>query len=97
MQLECFKCRKKFDIDDSTVTIARSDECPHCGAPIRCCLMCHFYDPASYNECHEPMAEKIREKDKANFCNYYRVAKEGNKHGYDKDQFLKDAASIFKK
>lgn len=97
MQLQCFQCKKKFDMDDATVTVQRSEECPNCGAPVRCCYMCDFYDASSYNECREPMAEKIREKDKANFCNYYRLAKEGHKPGYDKDDYLKQADSLFKK
>lgn len=38
---------------------------------MRCCLNCRFHDIASYNDCAEPSAERVLEKDRANFCDYF--------------------------
>jgi hypothetical protein len=35
------------------------------------CLNCRFFDVRAYNQCREPQAERVTEKDKANFCEYF--------------------------
>jgi hypothetical protein len=98
MKLVCFECSKEYELDD-TATIARSEECPHCGSYTRCCKMCQFYDFNSFNECHEPMAERIAEKTKSNFCNYFRINK-GDTIGEQKSEkqtHIDLANSLFKK
>ena len=64
----CHACSAGLEFEDP---IGRSSRCPTCGADLRCCLNCRFYDPSSYNECSEPNAERVLEKDRANFCDYY--------------------------
>ena len=54
--------------------VGRRDECPHCHADVHVCLNCQFYDPTTYNECREPSAERVLEKDKSNYCDYFSVA-----------------------
>lgn len=34
--------------------------------------MCRFYDPAVTEQCTEDDAEEVREKERANFCDYFR-------------------------
>lgn len=53
--------------------IGRRDECPHCHADLHVCLNCQFYDSAVYNECHESNAERVLEKDRSNYCDYFSV------------------------
>ena len=36
------------------------------------CLMCVDYDTTVAKHCREPTIEEVREKDKANFCDYYK-------------------------
>jgi protein-tyrosine-phosphatase len=57
--------------------------------------MCQFFDKAAYNECREPMANRILEKETANFCDYFKVGGAG-KAGNDKDQLVDAANSLFK-
>ena len=54
----------------------RSSRCDRCGADLRCCRSCRFHDPSAWNECAEPSAERVLEKDRANFCDWFspRVA-----------------------
>jgi hypothetical protein len=35
--------------------------------------MCDFFDPQIAQGCHEPMAEVIKEKERANFCNFFQL------------------------
>ncbi|MDQ5987643.1 MAG: hypothetical protein CSYNP_03388 [Syntrophus sp. SKADARSKE-3] len=64
----CHRCKKLIDLDDR---IGRREMCPSCGADIHVCLNCRFHDPAAYNACREPQAERVLDKDRANFCDYF--------------------------
>lgn len=94
-QLSCHSCHKALDLEPGT-KIHRSEECPHCSADLRCCKMCQFYDPKAYNECREPSAERIVEKEKANYCDYFVLATPGFAQ-HAKDDALAAAMALFKK
>jgi len=64
----CFHCKKELDLSTRP---GRGEACPHCGSDVKVCLNCRFYDVTSYNECWEPSAERVVEKDKANFCEFF--------------------------
>ncbi|MBN8541346.1 MAG: hypothetical protein J0L82_13220 [Deltaproteobacteria bacterium] len=49
----------------------RRDECEKCRADVHVCRNCRHYDPKSYNECREPQADRIQEKSRANFCDFF--------------------------
>lgn len=51
--------------------VSRGASCGRCGADLRCCLNCGFLDRAAYNDCGEPSAERVVDKDRANFCDYF--------------------------
>lgn len=67
----CHACKKQLDPGRE---IGRRDECPHCRADLHCCLNCRFYDRSAPKQCREPQAELVRDKDKANFCDYFSFA-----------------------
>jgi len=64
----CHACSADLEFEDP---IGRSQRCPRCGSDLRCCLNCRFHDIASYNDCAEPSAERVLEKDRGNFCDYF--------------------------
>jgi len=64
----CFFCKKKIEIEDK---VGRAESCPFCRSDLHCCFNCTFYDEKSYNQCREPQAERVVEKDKANFCEFF--------------------------
>ncbi len=66
-------------------------------ADIRSCKMCQFYDPKSYNECREPSADRVQDKEKANFCDYFKIGSGGNDAEKQRQELLAKAASLFKK
>ena len=60
MNVKCYKCGHELSVTNAE-NIARSEECEKCYCDLRCCKMCQFYDAKSYNECREPVAERITE------------------------------------
>jgi hypothetical protein len=64
----CHHCQSEIAGKDG---IGRRDTCPGCGADVRCCLNCMFYDPHYANACREPNAEPVVAKEAANFCEFF--------------------------
>jgi len=65
----CAFCSKEIDIEGK---IGRTDTCPHCGADLYCCVQCEFYDQFAHNKCKEPDSEWVADREKANFCDFFR-------------------------
>jgi hypothetical protein len=59
--------------------------------------MCQFYDTKAYNECREPMADRITEKEKANFCDYFKIGGGENDAEKKRQELLAKAQALFKK
>jgi hypothetical protein len=72
---KCHCCGAVIDIEK----ISRRDECRACGADLRVCLNCTFYDEGRANQCFEPQAEKIKEKDRSNYCDFFQFKQECTK------------------
>ena len=43
-----------------------------CRAELHVCLMCEFYDTSVAKSCRETVAEEVKDKQRANFCDYFR-------------------------
>ena len=73
----CVFCGEEIDIEDK---VSRNDTCSNCNRDLHCCKQCKFYDPHAYNECHEVSAERVFDKERANFCEFFvpRGALQGN-------------------
>lgn len=96
MSLNCHKCGKSLP-EAYKAMVSRSDTCTHCMTDVRCCKMCQFYDPKSYNECRESSADRITEKEKANFCDYFKIGSSYNDAEKQKQEQLARAMALFKK
>ncbi len=72
MSLKCYHCAKEIPFKEDQ-DIGRSEDCPSCNTSLRCCRMCKFYDKSAYNECREPMADRVLDKEKANFCDFFKA------------------------
>ncbi len=69
--MNCFKCGREIEVRER---VGFRDTCPGCDRPLHACLNCEFYDPTCHNECRETMAERVVDKDRANFCEYFAPA-----------------------
>ncbi len=68
--VRCAFCNREMEFEGR---VSRSDTCPHCSRDLHCCRQCQFYDPRSYNECREVVAERVVDKEKENFCDYFTL------------------------
>ena len=68
--LVCWKCGNS--IESLSLPLRRQEECRSCGAELHACRLCEFYDPAVARSCREPVAEEVKDKTRANFCDYFR-------------------------
>ena len=67
---QCHSCGVELPRD---VPIFRETECPNCSRPLKVCLNCAFYERGAQWDCRETIAEPVRDKDRANFCDYFRL------------------------
>lgn len=74
------------------------EECPSCRSDVHVCKNCQFYDPKAYNECREPQAERVSDRERANRCDYFSAgAKDGVSGASKADQLRAAAEALFKK
>lgn len=66
--MKCTFCGQTVPIDGR---VRRDETCTGCGRELRCCRQCEFYDPDAYNSCREVAAERIVDKERSNFCDYF--------------------------
>lgn len=66
--MRCSFCKTTIKTHDK---ILRTDSCPKCGRDLHCCKQCKFYDTHAYNDCREVSAERVVDKERANFCEYF--------------------------
>ena len=71
MYFNCWKCRQKIEYPSGS-RVGGRDTCTRCGSGLHACRNCQFYDPAKHNQCAEPRAEWVRDKEAANYCDYFR-------------------------
>ncbi|MFW6114909.1 MAG: hypothetical protein ACOC6E_01280 [Thermodesulfobacteriota bacterium] len=90
----CTFCGKQLDLDGP---ITRNDVCPYCGRDLHCCLQCRFYDPGSYNECKEVSAERVVDKERANFCDYFVIRGEKQSRSGKEERAKQALEQLFKK
>lgn len=64
----CFRCKTRNDIQER---VGRKDTCAQCDADLHCCFNCRHYNPGAHNQCKESQAEWVKEKDRANYCDYF--------------------------
>lgn len=92
----CFSCKKDLNLVDKKV--GYREECVHCGADVHVCKNCEFYDLKAYNECRESSADRITEKERANYCDYFSLRSgDGGGGKSDKDKLRAAAEALFKK
>ena len=92
MRFYCQVCGAELELD----YIGREELCPRCGAYLHSCIQCEFYDPFAHNQCREPSAEFVADKEKGNFCTYFKpksTPPAGKTQKVDPDKLLKELLS----
>jgi hypothetical protein len=68
--LVCWKCGAS--IAHLSLPLSRFDECRSCRAALHACRLCEFYSTTVAKHCREPIAEEVKDKELANFCDYFK-------------------------
>ena len=68
-ELVCWKCGASLAA--LTLPLRRLEECPKCRAELHVCRICVDYDTRLAKHCREPTAEEVRDKEHANFCDFF--------------------------
>jgi hypothetical protein len=64
----CWHCGNAL----AALEYGRQDICPKCRRDTKVCRNCHFHDRSANNECREPQAERVVDKERSNFCDYFK-------------------------
>lgn len=94
--MRCHACQHAVDVGPSD-RIGFRDECETCRADLHVCLNCQHHDPSAYNECREPQAERVSDRDRANRCDYFRPATDGSAPGTAGGDSRAALEALFKK
>jgi hypothetical protein len=68
--LVCWKCGAS--LAELTLPLRRLDECRQCHAELHVCKLCEWYSISVAKHCREPIAEEVKDKERANFCDYFK-------------------------
>ena len=69
-KLVCWQCGEP--LTDVPKRITRFTRCPACRSDLHVCRLCRHYDPAILGECRHDRADRVVDKEQANFCTYFR-------------------------
>jgi len=70
-KLVCWACGASLSA--IPLPLSRRDQCETCNADLHVCLLCEWYRPNVSKQCHEPIAEEVRDKEHSNFCDYFKI------------------------
>ena len=70
MALVCWKCGAS--LADLSLPLRRLEECRQCHAELHVCKMCEWYSISVAKHCRETVAEEVKDKERANFCDYFK-------------------------
>ena len=68
----CWRCAGS--LGELPRPLPRAAACPGCGADLHVCRMCRFFDPNKSRGCREPVADDVRDRERANFCGYFEAS-----------------------
>ncbi|PLY16922.1 MAG: hypothetical protein C0631_02115 [Sedimenticola sp.] len=90
---KCWSCGAELANHD----YGRESNCLSCNKPTRSCKNCRWYAPGRTNDCLEPVAEPVKEKERANYCEFFEPTEDvQDRAGNSVDDALKAAEALFK-
>jgi hypothetical protein len=68
--ISCFRCGASLSA--LSLPLSRRDQCPDCSVDLHVCKMCVHFDSAIARQCREDGAEDVTEKERVNFCDWFK-------------------------
>lgn len=93
--LVCLRCGAS--LATLSLPLSRRDQCPECSADLHVCKMCVYFDKSVPRQCREDGADDVSDKDRPNFCDWFKPSDKAFKAGSNAEaQAAKDAlAALF--
>jgi hypothetical protein len=89
----CWSCNHEIPANQ----YHRLDHCDSCGRDTHACRNCEFHDRAFNNECRESQADRVVDKEKSNFCDFFKPSDRKGSSAAKKDALKAAAEALFKK
>lgn len=77
------------------VDYQREGECPQCRRQTHVCRNCRFFEPGRPNDCQEPVADPVSDKQRANFCGYFEPSADAYRAAADPERLRAAADDLF--
>jgi hypothetical protein len=95
--VQCFACGSGVDLATGE-RIGFRDTCVTCASDLHACRNCTHHDRSVYNECREPGAERVGNRERANRCEWFRPIEGGEASaGEERDEAHAAFDDLFKK
>ncbi|HEY2526194.1 MAG TPA: hypothetical protein VGI29_14120 [Candidatus Binataceae bacterium] len=72
--MNCWNCGHRIETAER---VGFHAHCERCDRPLHVCHNCSLYDASYNNQCRETMAERVVDKERSNFCEYFAPAAAG--------------------
>lgn len=96
-QFRCWHCDKALEA--VILPMSRREVCGACGADQHVCKMCVFFNGSGRGGCKEDRAEWLSDRERANFCDYFKPCEKGADSGSNtysaNEQALAELADLF--
>lgn len=89
----CWNCSAELTAMD----YSRNDSCPSCGRDTKVCKGCEFYDSSFNNQCKENQAERVIDKERSNFCDYFKPSSRKGSNSRSNADLKAAAEALFRK
>jgi len=95
MELVCWKCGAS--LKDVPRPLRPSMRCPACRADLHACRMCRHYDKRYIGHCAHDQADKVFDKEQANYCTHFVPRPHAHASGADdaRDRAQAELAALF--
>jgi len=91
MKISCAACKTEVEFLEK---VGVRDTCPSCDAWLHSCVNCDFLVKG---QCTEPSAERVRDPEGMNFCDWYRPGTQNTERRTQKDKGRGEAEEMWKR
>lgn len=90
-QGNCWHCGQALSGTD----YLREARCPKCAKATHACRNCRFFAPHKSNQCAEPVAETVADRERSNFCDYFSPSQKSGENEVDAEKLRQAAEDLF--
>ena len=94
--MRCAACNRELTLAPGE-RLGFRETCEGCDADLHSCVNCAHYDPGAHNDCREPSAEHVSQRDRANRCDWFQAGERAGGSGTGRSDALSDLDALFKK